>query len=178
MGGGDILIAAAFEKDLGEIVVDREGDTDEERADEEDVKRGATELFKGIDAYDAAGGDFGTGSWRWCGGEREAVESEQQAGGGGHVERQGCFFCFDVGRYEAAEDKADGEAGNDPAYGAKHADERELFFLVFDVGEAHGVGKAHGRHVADVVGQQQEDEGGGVASGGGGKEHEQGTQDV
>ena len=149
----DLRDAGVAQEDLGEVVVGRERDAEQQRRRDEDVEGAVAELRQRVEADDTAQGDALSRARRWRMRQREAVEAEQHTGPGRGVERQRRLFRD--GRHQAAQDEADEQPGDDPADGAEHADERKLFLGVAHVAHGDGVGEGQRGEVSEHVTEEK-----------------------
>ena len=152
---GSATPLVSLRKQVGEVVIEREWDRDQHRADHQHGERAILHQGQRVQPEDVADGDLLARRFGRGGGQRERVQAQQQRGGGADLHRQG--GSFDLG-IPGLENLADEDAGHDPADGAQHADTGEFAARVLHLVERDGVDQREGRHVQGGVGQHGPEE--------------------
>ncbi len=133
-----------------EVVVEREGDADEQRAEDEDREGAVLHELEGVEAQDVTGPHRASEGLRRGVGQEEGVDAQERGRRGGHPQRSSLGL--------------DGQephdpAGGDPPEGAEDPDGRELLLRANHLVEGDGVHQGEGRDVAQGVDEEHPEEG-------------------
>ena len=153
------------EVEVGEVVVERQRDADQDRGEEEDQVGAGLQQREGVQPQHVAHGDAVPRRLRRGVRECEGVDAQQRRADRGH----------DEGVLERSPglpaEPADEQPCDDPADGAEHADRRELPLRAGQAAEGDRVRQSQRRHEGDHRQQREHEERPEVALSAGEEEH-------